>query len=85
VAIPPEGTVLVPIDYDPSDLQIHECSFCSWWWAELVMDPSTGLVLREWHEPVCPISIAWSVSADEVEIPRSRPASEGDHDFDLLL
>ena len=80
MALPPEGTTLVPIDYDPVDLQIHECSFCQWWWAELAHDDACGTVLREWHEPQCPIAIAWAVPAEEIQVPGPRRASDGSTD-----
>ncbi|MGI8537957.1 MAG: hypothetical protein ACR2K2_16095 [Mycobacteriales bacterium] len=78
MALPPEGTAMVAIDYDPADLQIHECSFCRWWWAELVLDDACGQVLREWHLPDCPIAVAWSIPAADIQMPAPRSGSRGE-------
>lgn len=48
------------LDYDPMDYQIRPCSTCGTWWAELVREPDGRQVVREWHDPACPVLTEWS-------------------------
>ena len=47
------------LDYDPNDYQIHPCEKCGTWWAEIVREPSGHQVVREWHDPSCPVLLEW--------------------------
>ena len=47
------------LDYDPADYQIRPCTRCDGWWAEIVRDPTARQVVREWHDPACPVLLEW--------------------------
>ena len=47
------------LDYDPTDYQIRPCEKCGTWWAEIVREPSGRQVVREWHDPSCPVLLEW--------------------------
>lgn len=74
---PPDGTPMVSVDYDPADLEISECMYCTWWWAEIVIvKPDRTQVLREWHEPRCPIVLQWDPALVSQPEARAQPSAQ---------
>lgn len=73
---PPDGTPMISVDYDPADLEISECMYCTWWWAEIVIVAlDRTQVLREWHEPGCPIVRQWDPAPAGRPEPLAQPST----------
>lgn len=54
--VQPAATTSVDFEFDDDPAP---CSSCPGWWADRVVDASGRLVLREWHEPHCPVVESW--------------------------
>ena len=57
VAVLPSHLPVRPpcLDYDPPDYEIRPCRACGMWCAEIAFDPAGRQIVREWHEPACPV------------------------------
>lgn len=47
------------LDYDPADYIIKPCDACVSWWAEVVHQDTEQPLVREWHDPRCPVLTEW--------------------------